>query len=577
MNKARERNLPKVDESSEEIWRKSSVSTDRRFHIIEGRPLYRIRFDEVMNFHEPGFAPVRSGDEWFHVRQTGERAYQHSYTRVWGFYSGLAAVNLNGESFHIREDGFAVYKERYLWVGNFQEELCAVRFKSGRYGHIHKDGHSAYDETYRYVGDYRENSAVIQLDNGMHIHVDHVGVPLNGEQFIDLGPFHKGIAPAKDDGGWFHINESGNPLYERRFSTVEPFYNGVARVQSFPGGIETINEQGKTMTILREEISTPLQRVSDLMVSYWKSSTLHSAIELGIFEMLPASTEILSKGLSLTPGNCERLMRALWELDLVGLEKSVWIATETGSILKPNSLHELSVVDFNWSHLGRISWDQLTESLKTGVPGMEIAKGEPFFAHISSNEKELKSYNRAMQVYADHDYWEIPNLISTVGMTEVADVGCGYSNLLFSILNQDIGLSGILFDKPETISKVNVPSSLKGRVKKISGDIFEELEFTADLVILTRVLHDWDYESARAILERVKYALNKRGTILVVEMVLEEQNPKGALADLNLLATCGGHERSLTEWKTLFSAVSLEMSSITKLKRYGYLMELHAK
>lgn len=567
----------KTEGSKKEKWQKSSVSKDRKYHNIGGKPMYETRFDEVMSFHDPGLAPVKTGNEWFHIWPNGERAYQHSFDRAWGFYSGLAAVNLKGESFHIGIDGTPAYKKRYAWVGNFQQNLCAVKFKSGRYGHIQKDGYLAHQETYCYAGDYRENSAVVQLDNGKHIHIDPTGLPLNDEQFLDLGPFHKGIAPARDERGWFHINVLGKQLYERRFLTVEPFYNGIARVQSFSGGIETIDEQSRTLSILREETTTPLQRVSEIMVSYWKSNTLHTAIELGVFDKLPLSTEMLSEALCLAYRNTERLMRALWELDMVYPEDSVWHVTETGYILVPSSKQEMSAVDFNWSHFGRISWDKLTESLVTGVPGWEITKGEPFFKALTRDDKEFDFYNRAMKVYADQDYDEVHELINTTDVTNVADVGCGYSELLYSILRLDTKLSGVLFDKPETISRLKVPPIFQGRVKKIGGDIFGEWGFTADIVMLTRVLHDWDDDFARMILEKAKLALNGNGTILIIEMVLTDHNPSGSLADLNLLTTCGGRERSLNDWNSLFSSASLEIFSMTKLKRYGYLMELQIR
>ena len=75
---------------------------------------------------------------------------------------------------------------------------------------------------------------------------------MNGCKFLDLGPFHKGIATARDSSGWFHIDRNGNAVYERRFRAVEPYYNGTARVELFSDALAIIDERGNTQRILRE-------------------------------------------------------------------------------------------------------------------------------------------------------------------------------------------------------------------------------------------------------------------------------------------------------------------------------------
>ena len=238
------------------MWEDSRVSKDRRYHVIKGLPLYEARYDEVLSFHHPGLAPARQGKVWFHIKHNGERAYNRSFDKAWGFYEELASVVLNNLSFHITFHGEPAYEHRFAWVGNFQQLRCAVRFLNGRYGHIRTDGMPAYKQTYRYAGDFKEGYAVVQTDDGLHMHVDFDGIPLNGRRYMDLGPFHKGFAAALDSKGWFHIDEGGAPLYDNRFSFVEPFYNGQSRVGTKNGGIFVINEEGRVITTLMEDKQT---------------------------------------------------------------------------------------------------------------------------------------------------------------------------------------------------------------------------------------------------------------------------------------------------------------------------------
>ena len=156
-------------------WKESVVSKDRRYHTVIGKPLYKERFDEVMSFHEPGLAPAKKGNQWFHICQDGIRSYRASFDRAWGFYFGLAAVNKDGTFYHITPDGRPMYELKFSWVGNFQENVCAVRDLEGRYFHIKPDGTRLYTKNYRYVGDFKEGFAAVFDKDGHSFHIDREG------------------------------------------------------------------------------------------------------------------------------------------------------------------------------------------------------------------------------------------------------------------------------------------------------------------------------------------------------------------------------------------------------------------
>src|SRR5688500_15967431 len=61
-------------------------------HVLDDAPLYSVRFDDVLSFHEPGLAAVRAGMEAFHVRADGSAAYARRFLRAFGFYEGIATV-----------------------------------------------------------------------------------------------------------------------------------------------------------------------------------------------------------------------------------------------------------------------------------------------------------------------------------------------------------------------------------------------------------------------------------------------------------------------------------------------------
>lgn len=62
--------------------------------------------------------------------------------------------------------------------------------------------------------------------------------------------FHKNIAPARDDVGFFHSDIYGHPLYPERYLIIEDFYNGFALVTDFNWQKKVINEKGEVVLCL---------------------------------------------------------------------------------------------------------------------------------------------------------------------------------------------------------------------------------------------------------------------------------------------------------------------------------------
>jgi len=241
-------------------WHDNVPSHDGTHHIVDGRPAYDQRFDEVLKFHAPGLAPVRLGGLAWHIDPAGAPAYGRRFTRTFGFYDGLAAVEDQDGWHHITPTGHDAYPQRYTWCGNFQERLCTVRERDGDYRHIDSTGAPCTATSWRYAGDFRDGLAVVQGDDGRSTHVGRDGHLAHRRWFEDLDVFHKGLARARDDHGWTHVDREGRPLYARRFAMVEPFYNGQARVECFDGALEVVDPDGATVHQLRPRAQVSHQR-----------------------------------------------------------------------------------------------------------------------------------------------------------------------------------------------------------------------------------------------------------------------------------------------------------------------------
>ncbi len=96
----------------------------------------------------------------------------------------------------------------------------------------------------------------------------------------------------------------------------------------------------------------------------------------------------------------------------------------------------------------------------------------------------------------------------------------------------------------------------------MGADFFEPWPLTADVVLLARVLHDWDEGRAVQLLRRARASLRPGGKLIALELVLDEQRPEGGLCDLHLLAVTGGQERTRRQFEQLFSTAGLRLERV---------------
>lgn len=547
-------------------WRGLTVAPERTHHLLNGAPAYSARFLEVLKFHDPGLAPAVDAAGATHIDLAGQPVYADRFVRTFGFYEGRAAVHSLVGWFHILPDGSALSCLRFAWCGNFQEARCAVRNVEGRYLHLGVDGLPAYEKSWRYVGDYRDGVAVVQRDDGLHTHIDKSGSHVHLKWFVDLDVFHKGYARARDDVGWMHVDGAGLALYERRFANVEPFYNGQARVERFDGGLEVIDEHGDTVVELRGGRRSEFAALSADMVGFWRTEAIAAAVELGIFEAMPGTTADIAGRLGLDHGRLNALLRALVELSLVDKRGTIWARTARGEYLAKDN--PLTLADAAGEYAGplRKLWGSLTVALRD-----TDWRTPDVFSDVAADPLRVQSHHRMLRSYARHDYPSVPKAMQLRGDELVMDVGGGLGVLAEMLLDEYPKLRVILLDRTEVIAQAR--ANPNERLQLLSGDLFERWDVKVDVVVLARVLHDWDDERAARILANARKVLPVGGRVFVVEMLIPDDGAFGGLCDLHLLMATGGRERTAKEFENLLRQAGFEPTAVQTLAALPSIIE----
>jgi hypothetical protein len=91
----------------------------------------------------------------------------------------------------------------------------------------------------------------------------------------------------------------------------------------------------------------------------------------------------------------------------------------------------------------------------------------------------------------------------------------------------------------------------------------------ADTYVLKTVIHDWDDESCVRALGNCRARLAREGRIVCVDKVLPPMGDTSAsgakLLDMLMMVSLPGKERTETEWRALYAAAGLAVTSITPI------------
>jgi O-methyltransferase domain len=151
----------------------------------------------------------------------------------------------------------------------------------------------------------------------------------------------------------------------------------------------------------------------------------------------------------------------------------------------------------------------------------------------------------------------------------LVDVGGGHGELLAAILAANPGLRGVLLDQPHVVD--GAPglverAGVADRCEIVGGSFFEAVPTGADAYLLKSVLHDWDDPSSLRILQTCRAAMPEQSRLLVVESVVGPPNSpdRAKLADLNMLVTLGGRERTADEFRALLAEGGFQLTRIVE-------------
>jgi O-methyltransferase domain len=182
-----------------------------------------------------------------------------------------------------------------------------------------------------------------------------------------------------------------------------------------------------------------------------------------------------------------------------------------------------------------------------------------FWAWLAAEPAERAVFDRAMAQGFEGRLARLET-VNWRGDETVVDVGGGNGSLLLALLERHPRMRGIVFDLPEAARD---ESSFGERCVFVPGSFFESVP-PGDAYVLSTILHDWDDDSAAAILRTIRSASGEDTRLVLLEAIVEPGNdPDGSKwLDLLMLALFGGRERDEAEWRALLQAAGFAVERV---------------
>ncbi|GLI59491.1 hypothetical protein VaNZ11_001324 [Volvox africanus] len=320
--------------------------------------------------------------------------------------------------------------------------------------------------------------------------------------------------------------------------------------------------------------------VLNLLNAFRSSQALFVAVELGIFEILqasnsPTSLEVLRdrvaqrQGQPVSPDGLDRLCRTCVALGLIQTPSPglFALAPVAESYLVASSSTSLAGY---CTHSAQVVWPlfgDLSTAVASGAHVWQQAFGQPgsdVFARIYSTPAAVLRFLRGMHSFAALSAPSVVTAFDLSSATSLVDLGGATGALARAACELYPTLrSAVVVDLPHVVADAREHFApppggpCDGRLSWLAADFFaepEKLPQQVDVVVLSRILHDWDLLRCRQLLALSYRLLRPGGLLLVAEMLLDADRVGPLpvlLQDLNMLCQTHGRERSAAEYGQL--------------------------
>jgi hypothetical protein len=316
---------------------------------------------------------------------------------------------------------------------------------------------------------------------------------------------------------------------------------------SLPAPIPALSNAAAT-TLKRDSVSP--DRITEMGHSYRACRTLLSAVELGVFTALAEGSldrDTLSERIGINARGARDFFDALVALDMLVRDNAGRYANsaETDRYLDRNKLTYVGGAFESVIARLYMDWGSLTAALRTGKPQTHLSMVTKF-SGLYADETLREAFANTMTARTRPVAQALAMRFPWTKHHTLIDIGGAQGCLPVEIARVHRHLSGGAFDLPPLQSLFDRFVQAHGLANRLSfypGDFFEGPLPSAEVLVLGRVLHNWDLATKQMLLRKAYDALPAGGVLIVYEQLIDDErrtHTDGLLASLQMLLSSPG-------------------------------------
>jgi O-methyltransferase domain/Dimerisation domain len=291
-------------------------------------------------------------------------------------------------------------------------------------------------------------------------------------------------------------------------------------------------------------------RILRLGEAFRESKVLLSAVEVGIFTALadgPLDLETLRTRVGIDERGARDFLDSLVALGMLTRQSDGRYANTAETDLYLDRDKPSYVGGILESAITRTyaTWGSLTAALRSGKPQNDLSIATKF-SGLYADDALRDAFMNAMTARTRPVAKALAGKFPWKSRASVIDVGGAQGCLPVEIALVHRHITGGVFDLPPlqgSFDRLVQEHGLAGRLRFYPGDFFNGPLPAADVLVLGRVLHNWDLATKRMLLRKAYDALPPDGTLIVYEQFIDDErmtNTNALLASLQMLLSGPG-------------------------------------
>ncbi len=331
----------------------------------------------------------------------------------------------------------------------------------------------------------------------------------------------------------------------------------------------------------------PAAQIMSIMNGDQAFHTIATAVDLNIAGLLeefgPLPVSKLAQKAQVDTFSLFRILRALASIGIFREQNSeeldyshaVFEQTDLSRALVPHeqlpendSVYDtVTLFSAGWQ---QDSWRKLTDSVRAGKTGLELATGGDIWQYLQNHTREREQFQKTMTWLTQQVETAILQAYDFSPFKQIVDVAGGRGTMLMHILEAYPRAQGILLDLPPIVKLaqqiVQHNPGVSDRYTFVPGSFFdaEAIPQGGHLYYVKQIIQDWNDENAIKILRNIRQSMKPDSRLLIIEQIIERGTGgiNNKFFDVLMMVILEGRSRTASEHQRLLEAAGFRLSQV---------------